>query len=61
MESKIVTEMIETLRGLHQSGVVSTSELLESLSSIENRAKEIKSVGTTKSKKLKPQRFISTL
>jgi hypothetical protein len=50
MESRIVTEMIETLQGLHQSSVVSTSELLESLSSIENRAKEIKSVSTTESK-----------
>lgn len=50
MGSRIVTEMIETLLGLHQSGAVSTAELLESLSNIQNRAKEIKSVEATKSK-----------
>ena len=61
MGSRIISEMIETLRGLHQSGLLSTSELLESVRSIENRAKDIKSVSTTKSKKLKPQGFTSTL
>jgi len=49
--------MIETLRGLHKSGVLNAPELLESLRSIENRAKKINNVSTTKSKNLKPQEF----
>jgi len=48
--SRIITEMIETLRGLNKSGVLNAPELFESVRSIENRAKKIKSASTTKSK-----------
>ena len=53
MRGRIFAEMSETLYGLYQSGALSTTELRESLKSIENRTKEVKRVSPNTSKQAK--------